>query len=134
MGHLAVLSQYGACGSGLVGREVVYRLNLASPMDYLSINLNTSADLLLFVLPDVYPADCLSMGQSVLLSSVQPGTYYFVVDGYDLTDGDYTLGVLCVPPSMSTATPTLTPTGTSVPSPTPTEETAVPSATPTTVN
>jgi hypothetical protein len=101
-------------------------------MDYLSINLNTSADLLLFVLPDAYPADCLSMGQSVLLSSVQPGTYYFVVDGYDLTDGSYTVGVLCVPPLVSTATPTPTPTGTSVPSPTPHEETAVPSATPTT--
>ncbi len=133
-GHAAVVSDYGICGSGLAGPEVVYRLDLASTMAYLSVNLNTSADLLLFVVPDTYSTDCLSMGQSVLLANVHPGTYYFVVDGYDVGSvGTYALEVMCMPDAGTTVTPTpiltASPTATAGPSTTPTTG---PTLTPTT--
>nr|MBC7244151.1 DNRLRE domain-containing protein [Chloroflexota bacterium] len=120
-GHLAFIQDYGTCGAGVIGPEVVYVFQASYAMNYLSINLDTEADLTLFLLASANPRDCMSTGGSVTVVDVVPGTvYYIVVDGFEV--GSYTLEVHCHPPPVHTPTPTLTPTftPTSGPSPTPT--------------
>jgi hypothetical protein len=111
-----MIQNYGGCFSGLFGPEIVYALEVPYPMDFLSISLDTVADLSLFVLGSPDPADCRSWGGIVGLPTVSPGTYYIVVDGFGT--GAYDIEVRCFPPPEVTPTPTgTTPTG---PSPTPT--------------
>ncbi len=122
-GRPALIQNYGECFGGLFGPEVVYALEVSYPMDFLSISLDTVADLTLFVLGSANPADCRSWGGIVGLSSVSPGTYYIVVDGFG--SGSYDVEIRCFPPPEVTPTPTGT--RTVGPSPTPTS-TRVPGA------
>jgi hypothetical protein len=128
------IENYGNCGSGMSGPEIVYALQVAYPLDYVSITLDTQAAIALFVLGSSNPSDCLQMGGAVALPNVQPGTYYIVVDGFQ--PGPYQMEIQCYPPSAPTitATPTGTRTTTATPvlSPTPTTTgTVEPSLTPT---
>jgi hypothetical protein len=136
-GHPSVINDYGACGAGMWGPEIVYSFHASYALDWLSITLDTPADLALFVLSSANPATCFSSGGSVVLPSIAQGVnYYIVVDGSDTAS--YTMQVYCHPPPGTTPTFTPTPTATATvgssptptggPSPTPTEG---PSPTPT---
>jgi hypothetical protein len=122
-GRPATILNYGGCFNGLFGPEVVYGLEVTYPMDFLSISLDTVADLTLFVLSSPNPSDCRSWGGIVGLPGVSPGNYYIVVDGFG--SGSYDIEIRCFPPPE--ATPTPTGTTTVGPSPTPTS-TRVPGA------
>ncbi len=118
-GRPAVISAYGSCASGLFGPEVVHALDVAYPLSYLSIELNTSADLALFILTAPSANNCMAYSfGNIGLTSLQPGRYYVVVDGFG--QGAYTLRLQCDPPPPSTPTPTPTviPTATQGPTPT----------------
>jgi len=127
-GHPASISDYSGCGIfGMWAPEVVYKLQITSTLSYLNINLSTAADLALFVLSSSNPSDCLYTGGTVLAPNVLPGTYYIVVDGTEV--GSYDMTINCVPVSVETPTPTLSPT---LLTPTPTRSpTFGPSPTPT---
>jgi hypothetical protein len=106
-GRPATIQSYGSCLSGLVGPEAVYALDVAYPMSFLSISLDTQADLTLFVLDSPDPGDCRSWGGIVGLPDISPGTYYIVVDGFGA--GAYDLEIRCFPPPEATPTATATP-------------------------
>jgi hypothetical protein len=121
-GYPSVINDYGMCGAGMGGPETVYIFQTGHALDWLSISLDTPADLSLFVLSSANPAACLAGGGSVVVSSVAAGvTFYVVVDGSQ--SGSYTMQVHCYPPPLTTPTltPTRTPTGTGGSSPTPTK-------------
>jgi hypothetical protein len=116
-----MIDTYSGCASGLAGPEVVYVLQVTSPLNHVSIELGTTADLAVLALSGPNPAQCLAMSfGNVTLSSVSPGLYYIVVDGFG--QGSYTINVRCDPPAQDTPTPTATTTlsPTTGPSPTPT--------------
>ncbi|MBC7233259.1 MAG: DNRLRE domain-containing protein [Chloroflexi bacterium] len=120
-GHPALMQDYGACGAGMIGPEVVYVFQAGYAMDYLSISLDTGADLTLFLLSGANPQTCFNTGGSIVVPGVPAGAmYYIVVDGFEA--GSYTLELHCHPPLSYTPTPTPTPTLTPTlgPSPTPT--------------
>lgn len=119
--HASVISNYGACGTGMWGPEVVYTFQSGYALNWLGIALDTTADLALFMLSDANPATCFSSGGSVVVPNVAAGvTYYIVVDGFE--SGSYVMEVFCHPPPATTptATPMWTATPTAGPSPTPT--------------
>jgi hypothetical protein len=120
-GHPSVINEYGACGAGMWGPEIVYSFYAQRALDWLSISLDTPADLALFVLSSANPATCFSSGGSVVVPSITQGvTYYIVVDGSE--SASYTMDVYCYPPLVTTPTPTPSRTATATvgPSPTPT--------------
>jgi len=130
------IEDYGICGSGVSGPEIVYALEVTYRLDYLSVTLDPQAVPALFVLRSSDPSDCMAIGGAVALPNVQPGTYYIVVDGFQ--SGPYQMEIQCFPSSPQTATPTATATPTTtttaVVSPTPTwtlTPTVGPSPTPT---
>jgi hypothetical protein len=106
MGHAAAVQSYGGCVSGLSGPEVVYALEVTHPLTFLSISLDTDADLMLLVLASAEPSSCLSWGGSIGLEDVQPGTYHVVVDGFE--SGAYEIEIRCFPPTGATPTVTVT--------------------------
>lgn len=121
-GHPSVINDYGACGAGMWGPEVVYSFRASYALDWLGISLDTPADMALFVLSSANPAACFSSGGSVVVPSIAQGvTYYVVVDGSE--SASYTMELYCYPPpgTTPTATPTRTATATVGPSPTPTK-------------
>ncbi len=121
-GYPFVINDYGGCGAGVWGPETVYRFQAGYALDWLGLNLDTSADLGLFVLSSADPATCLWSGGSIPIQGVTAGaTFYLVVDGFQ--SGSYTLQVHCYPPPVTTPTftPTQTPVVTGGPSPTPTK-------------
>ena len=120
--HASVTHNYGACGTGMVGPETVYTFQSSYALDWLSISLDTTGDLTLFVLSSANPMACFSSGGSVVVPGVAAGvTYYIVVDGSEA--GGYSMELHCLPPPVSTPTLTPTPTATPTlgPSPTPTD-------------
>ncbi len=114
-GHAAMISEYGDCGGGFSGPEVVYALQLGQTQS-VSITLNTSAPLALVALASPDASDCWYVGGSLPPETLPPATYYFVVDGFD--SGDFTLQVDCQASTQDTPTPTATKTATATPSPT----------------
>jgi hypothetical protein len=121
-GYASVINDYGACGVGMWGPEIVYSFHASYALDWLSISLDTPADLSLFVLSSASPAACFASGGSVVLPGIGQGvTYYIVVDGSE--SANYTMEVYCYPPpgTTPTFTPTRTATATVGPSPTPTK-------------
>jgi hypothetical protein len=121
-GYPSVINDYGACGAGMWGPEIVYSFHASYALDWLSISLDTPADLALFVLFSANPATCFSSGGSVVVPSITQGvTYYIVVDGSEAAS--YTMEAYCHPPPVTTptSTPTRTATATVGPSPTPTK-------------
>jgi hypothetical protein len=118
------MQSYGGCISGLTGPEVVHALQVTYPLTFLSVSLDTDDDLTLVVLGSANAADCRGWGGIVGLSTVSPGTYYIVVDGFEA--GAYEIEVRCFPP------PQLTPTASHTPTPTVTAtEAGQPTSTPT---
>lgn len=125
VGHPALMQDYGVCGAGMIGPEVVYVFRADYTMDYLSISLDTAADLALLLLSSPNAQACFNTGGSVVIPSVPAGAvYYIVVDGFEA--GSYTLTLHCHPPPSHTLTPTPTPTLTPISSPS-----LTPTATPT---
>jgi len=121
--YQAAISDYGICGQGFTGPEVVYALQISQTVN-VSITLDTLAPLALFVLSSSDPNDCFYLGQAMPPSSFDPGTYYVVVDGFEA--GSYSLHIDCELPVTETPTPTQTYTPTPTPTPT---ETATPTPT-----
>ncbi|MBC7262648.1 MAG: hypothetical protein H5T63_11635, partial [Chloroflexi bacterium] len=82
-GHLSLMQDYGACGAGMIGPEVVYAFQAGYAMNYLSISLDTGADLALFVLSAANSQSCFNTGGSIVVPDVPAGAvYYIVVDGF----------------------------------------------------
>ena len=126
-GYWATVTDYGDCGGGFTGPEMVYVLSTSEVLD-VSIYLNTSRDLQVFVLSSPNPIDCLAAGTSIVLTNLVPGSYYVVVDGPSY--GYYTMEIICSLPATETPTPTPTSTPTETPTPSVTP-TMSPTATPT---
>ena len=105
----ATVHDYGACGSGFTGPEVVYALTLSQSAD-ITLTLSNGNALALFALGSLNPGDCLDMGGIVRLPNRGPGTYHVVVDG--LEAGGYSLQAQCSAPAT---TPTRSPTATQTP-------------------
>lgn len=95
------------------GPEDVYVL-VKTVTSTLSVSLQTvGADLDVFLLYAPDPQAVLAQGdQDLSYANLTPGTYYIVVDGYDGDMGPYRLEVQCP------GEPTVTPTNTSIPTPT----------------
>ena len=120
-GHMSMAQDYGSCGAGMIGPETVYTFQSSYALDRLSISLDTTADLALFVLTSANPTACFRTGGAITIDNVAAGvTYYIVVDGSEA--GSYSMEVHCLPPPVSTptVTPTATATATIGASPTPT--------------
>jgi hypothetical protein len=124
-GYSAIITEYGDCGGGFSGPEVVYALQLSQTQS-VSITLDTAASLALIALASPDASDCWYVGGSLPPETLPPATYYFVIDGFDA--GGYTLEVDCQAPSEETPTPSATSTATVTPSRTPTH-TVTPSPT-----
>jgi hypothetical protein len=124
-GYPAMITEYGDCGGGFSGPEVVYALQL-DQTQAVSMTLDTAASLALIALTGPDSGDCWYVGGALPPETLPPATYYFVIDG--LEAGGYTLQVDCQVPTQDTPTPTATSTATDVPSPTPTH-TVTPSPT-----
>jgi len=120
-GYPNTIQNYGVCGAGLWGPEVIYVFQAGYAMERLSVSLETSSDLALFVLSSGSSTSCFYSGGSVVVPNVAQGaTYYIAVDGSEA--GSYSMRVQCHPPPVSTPTPTptftLTPTTGPLPTPT----------------
>jgi hypothetical protein len=113
----ANVSDYGACGYGMSGPEVVYTLNIGEPLAYLELNFGAAANLRLFLVSGDGSADCLGvagLGGSLMLPDFAPGTYFIAVDGY--MAGAYFFSIHCRAAALTvTPSPTLTRTLTSTP-------------------
>ena len=98
-GWLANVDIYTSCRSDWLesGPEAIYYIQLT---DDLEINVQlfheTGIDLDLFLLDGPSPTDCLYAGDSTIADVlVLAGDYYLVVDGYQGSQGAYTLDVAC---------------------------------------
>ena len=89
--------------AGLTGPEVVHRLVLTNTST-VTVNLTgLSADLDLFFLSACNPNNGLAVSEKsnnqseqLVLTNLQPGTYYVVVDGWNNAVSNYNLAVSCV--------------------------------------
>jgi hypothetical protein len=125
----ATVDDYGACGGGYTGPEVVYTLQLTETAT-VSVTLESMAPLALFLLSSSSPLDCGYTGGALPPTVLAAGTHYVVVDGLDA--GAYSLAIDCQVLAAPSPTPTSTATSTPTETPTPTSTaTATPSATPT---
>jgi hypothetical protein len=116
-GYPATIIEYGECGGGFSGPEVVYALQLDQTQS-VSITLDTAASLALIALTSPDPSDCWYVGGALPPETLPPATYYFVIDGFEA--GGYTLQVECQAATQETPTPSATNTATATRSPTPT--------------
>jgi hypothetical protein len=97
-GHAATINNYGNCASGMIGPELVYKLEVPYFLQDLVISLGASADLRGFLFTGNSPANCfavITQGPSVILHDIGAGTYYLVIDGP--TAGRYTVSIRCQP-------------------------------------
>jgi uncharacterized repeat protein (TIGR01451 family) len=127
--HGAKIADYGVCGYGMFGPEVVYALNVTAPLAYLEADLGATTDLSLFLLSGRGGASCLGYvraGGALVVPDVAPGLYFLIVDGS--VTGTYFFSVHCSPAAPTpTATGTATATATQTATPT---RTRTPAATP----
>ncbi len=123
IGRVSAIQEYGACGAGLLGPEVIYEFKADYDLERLNISLDSPADLAVFVLAGASPSSCFYAGGSVVVPGIAANTTYLLaVDGSEA--GNYILELNCQPPPAttptSTRTQTLTPTEGPASSPTPT--------------
>ena len=119
VGRPAVIQDYGLCGAGLLGPEVIYQFKADYHLERLNITLDSEGDLAVFVLAGASPVTCLYAGGSVVLSDIPASTTLLLaVDGSEA--GGFRLALQCQPPPATTATETRTPTPTGTQGPTPT--------------
>lgn len=98
------------------GPENVYALSLEGPTHLDMMLEDLGADLDLFLLRSGNPSSCMAYGDNAIsIRSLDAGTFYLVVDGYQDAAGRYTLRVWC--PLVPTPGPTPTPTLTATPGP-----------------
>lgn len=99
-GHQAAISDYGFCGRGFVGPEVIYQLHLTARLERLQISFNTSSNQRVFVFTGGNPINCFATvnpGPAYTLYDILPDTYYLAVDG--LMAGSYAMAIHCYPMS-----------------------------------
>ncbi len=118
------------------GPELIYQVTLGVTQPLTAaLAYDPGTDLDIFLLTEVTPTACLDAGDVyVAESSMSPGTYYLVVDGFGGSAGPFHLRLECpaepqaTPTFTPTPTPTSTPTSTPTPTrtPTPTPETPTP--------
>jgi len=130
VGRPAVIQDYGLCGAGLLGPEIIFEFKATYNLDRLNISLASEEDLAAFVLSGASPLTCLYAGGSVVISGIAADTRLLIaVDGSEA--GSYSLALQCQPPPVTTPTETSTPTPTGTQAPTPTATlTATPTRTP----
>lgn len=130
VGHPAVIQDYGICGAGLLGPEVIFEFKATYNLDRLNVSLDSQEDLAAFVLAGASPVTCLYAGGSVVVPGITANTTLLIaVDGSE--GGNYHLTLQCQPPPMTTPTETRTPTPTGTSGPTPTAtQTPTPTRTP----
>lgn len=127
VGRPAVIQDYGLCGAGLLGPEVIFEFKATYNLDRLNISLASEEDLAAFVLSGASPLTCVYAGGSVVVPGIPVDTRLLIaVDGSEA--GSYSLALQCQPPPATTPTETRTPTPTSTVGPSPT---STPTATPT---
>ena len=106
------ISDYGVCGAGMTGPEVVYDLDVAAALDYLEVNFGGAATQRLFLLSAEGSAACLATAApngSLSVQNVEPGRYFIVVDG--TAAGTYFFSIHCPGVAQTpTSSPALTPT------------------------
>ena len=110
-------SDYGDCGNGMSGPDVVYALDVSEPLAYLELNFGAAADLRLLLVSDDGSAGCLGAagpGGSLVVSDLIPARPFIIVDGY--TAGVYFIAIHCRA-ATPTATPLATPTRTAAATP-----------------
>ncbi len=98
-GWLAIVNIYTSCRSDWLesGPEAIYHIQLTNDLE-ISAQLfhETDIDLDLFLLDGPAPTDCLYAGDSTITDAlVSAGDYYLVIDGYQGSQGAYTLDVTC---------------------------------------
>lgn len=91
------IDNYNCVGWPETGREYAYSFT-PSLSTFVTVSLSDmTADLDIFVLQDTcYEDNCIAYGDEETTFATYDGTqYYFVVDGYDGTEGNYTITVAC---------------------------------------
>ncbi|MBC7233952.1 MAG: hypothetical protein H5T68_12010, partial [Chloroflexi bacterium] len=99
-GYRAAISDYGFCGRGFVGPEVIYQLRLTARQERLQISFGSASNLQVFIFTGDNPTSCfatISPGPDQMLYDVLPGTYYLAIDGP--TSGNYAMAIHCYPAS-----------------------------------
>ena len=96
----AQVSTYTSCRSTWpeTGPEAIYKLSLneASDLSAQLVHDTTGVDLDLFLLTGSDPETCMAgEDASLVMSQLQPGDYYLVVDGYQGSAGPFHLQVTC---------------------------------------
>jgi hypothetical protein len=97
-GYRATISDYGFCGRGFVGPEVIYQLRLTTRQERLQISFGSASNLQVFIFTGGNPTNCfatISPGPDQMLYDVLPGTYYLAIDGP--TSGNYAMAIHCYP-------------------------------------
>ncbi|MBC7260594.1 MAG: hypothetical protein H5T63_01160, partial [Chloroflexi bacterium] len=95
-GRPALINDYGTCGTGFSGPEMIYILHLDSMVPRLEISLGASADLRIFLFTEADPGNCFAIvrpGPAQILYNLLPGMYYLAVDGP--TPGRYSMAIHC---------------------------------------
>jgi hypothetical protein len=90
------VEQYSCVGWTESGGENVYELNLTVQTQVTVTLSNMTADFDAFFLGSCNENDCIIHGDVSFNITVDPGTYYIVVDGYFGATGSYTLTIECV--------------------------------------
>jgi len=94
------VNTYGCWSSSdMTGPEKIYGFELTDP-SAVEINLvdQSSGSLVYFLLGSCNPNDCI-IGDlnDATVSNLSPGQYYIVVDGFDGSEGDFEIGIECIP-------------------------------------
>ena len=87
---------YGCVGWTESGGEVVFTLDIAVTTELTVTLSNGTCDFDAFILASCEEADCVNYVDTTRTFTVEPGTYYIVVDGYNGCFGTVDLTVECV--------------------------------------
>lgn len=87
---------YGCGYSNETGGEIIYVLNIAVTSEVTVGLANMSADLDVFLGRCGVDEDCITYGNVSFTTTLGPGDYYIVVDGYNGAESAYDLSVDCV--------------------------------------
>lgn len=98
------------------GPEHYYRFQVAQSQPVtLTLSYGSDIDLDLFLLENGDPNTCDYADATLHIPSLEQGDYVIVVDGYEESQGPYSLEVDCTGPPLASPTPTTTPLATSTP-------------------
>jgi hypothetical protein len=95
-GGARVLDTYACSPASKPGSEIIHEIVTSGGGDITITLSNMTADLDVYLLSDCSMASsCVAIGDSVISTTIMPGTHYIVVDGGTGVTGSYTLTVEC---------------------------------------